>query len=128
MSVVVKQGRKRARPVPSNLSHKPLTSINIYLKMADMTKSRKSSNFEIPVMGKNPGCVNVIGFLVYGNPLHPQLPIKLKKTGERKFYNVVTLSNQLGLPLPKLAQPDITLELGRITQFSWSLPDKHIII
>ena len=79
-------------------------------------------------MGKNPGYVNVIGFLVYGNPLHPQLPIELKKTGERKFYNVVTLSNQLGLPLPKLAQPDITLELGRITQFTWSLPDKHIII
>ena len=125
MSVVVKQGRERARPVPSNLSHKPLTSINIYFKM---TKSRNSCNFEIPVMGKNPGYVNVIGFLVYGNPLHPQLPIKLKKTGERKFYNVVTLSNQLGLPLPKLAQPDITLELGRITQFTWSLPDKHIII
>ena len=51
-------------------------------------------------MGKHPGYVKVIGFLVHSDPLHPQLTVKLNKTDDRIFWDLCYLIKSVGFPLP----------------------------
>ena len=60
----------------------------------------ESKRLLLPVVGKHPGYLKVIGFLVHSDPLHPQFPVKLDKTVERKFLRFFHLIKSVGSPFP----------------------------
>ena len=48
-------------------------------------KDTRNPSCPLPVVGKHPGYVKVIGFLVHSDPLYSQLTVKLNKTDDRIF-------------------------------------------